>query len=62
MHYSEILKNQTAEEKRKIARAEDVINTFRGHLNSSKFWNDTTIQTSDVHRWLDCVVRELRGE
>ena len=28
---------------------------FRRHLNSSKFHEDTTIQVSDVHNWLDII-------
>ena len=28
------------------------INELRRHLNTDKFKHDTTIQVSDVHRWL----------
>jgi hypothetical protein len=31
------------------------VNEFRTYLNSSKFHDDTTVQVSDVHRWLDYI-------
>ena len=42
-----------------IASVSEVIDMFRNHLNSSKFHVDTTIQVSDVHRWLDSIVRNM---
>jgi len=62
IHYSEKLKNEIADREEKIVRAKEMINQLRTHLCSSKFHQDTTIQVSDVHNWLDCVVTELNGE
>ena len=61
-HYSQTLKAETAAEQEKIARAKEVMNMFRAHLASSKFWNDTTIQVSDVNRWLDSINTQLNGD
>lgn len=61
MHYVERLKNEIAEKQVKLMLTYGAINSFRLHLNSSKFHNDTTIQVGDVHRRLDGIVNALRG-
>lgn len=61
-HYSQVLKEATAAEQQKIERAKAMIVGFRRHLASSKFHNDTTIQVSDVNRWLDMINTELNGD
>ena len=61
-HYSRILMSRISAETEKIHMAKDVIFSFRRHLQSSKFHNDTTIQVSDVQRWLDDISYELNKE
>lgn len=41
--------------KLEIAKADDAINDLRSYLLSDKFHNDSTVQVSDVLRYLDNV-------
>ena len=34
---------------------------FRMYLCSSKFFDDTTVQVGDVHRWLDYITADDNG-
>ena len=34
---------------------------LREYLNSSKFHDDTTVQVSDIHRWLDYIIADDNG-
>jgi len=38
----------------------EAVSDFRVHLSGPKFHQDTTIQVSDVHRWLDNIVNAQR--
>ena len=57
--YSTVLKDNLSETEKKIQEAKIAIIAFRSHLCSSKFHKDTTIQVSDVHNWLDAIVKQL---
>ena len=61
MHYSTKLKTEIKEKQTQLERADQMIIAFRRHLSSSKFHQDTTIQVSDVHNWLDLVRDEIRA-
>lgn len=58
-NYISTLQAENAALKAVVTRQEKMIANFRVHLQSAKFHNDTTIQTSDVDAWMVNMWRNL---
>jgi len=50
------LHKQVERQNKRVESFVQGINDFRRHLRSSKFHQDTTIQVSDVHNYLDNII------
>lgn len=57
--YISNLQSENESLKTSIQECREEIQLFKAHLLSSKFHNDTTIQTSDVFRWLQNISEKL---
>ena len=53
MNYIKRLEQSDLAATQRFLATEKALIDFRVYLASSKFWDDTTIQVSDVHGWLD---------
>ena len=62
MNYIKRLESTNNAATKRLKAIENELISFRVHLSSSKFWDDTTIQVYDVHRWLDRLSTTLEVE
>lgn len=53
MNYIHRLQARVTDLEDRLDKVDTELREFRRHLFSEKFWVDTTIQVSDVHRYLD---------
>jgi hypothetical protein len=61
MNYINQLQDENKELKAQIKAAEIAIQEFRTHLTIPKFWEDTTIQVSDVDMRLLEIMQALHS-
>lgn len=59
MNYIKKLESEVLNASIESAKLDDKINTFLVYLTSQKFWNNTSIQTSEVLKFLQELKMEL---
>lgn len=59
MNYIKKLESEVLNASIESAKLDDKINTFLVYLTSQKFWNNTSIQTSEVLNFLQELKMEL---